>query len=157
VPALQNGRVREGVLTAVESVMSLDAGFWAQFGEPDVLERLASGDLRPDWTKRGFLRGYTDERYTFGRYYSPLQPNRPTSLEALYASNDVVLYDRQDDPHEVHNLALDPANRELVEAYRAKLEALIDAEIGADTRAWVTERPQLLGWPSWRGDRSNAA
>src|SRR5262249_61591999 len=92
--ALTGGRVRDGVLTAVESVMSLDASFWAQFGEPDVLDRLASGDLRPDWNKRGFLRGYTDERYTFGRYFSPLAVNRPNSVEALYASNDVVLYDR---------------------------------------------------------------
>jgi arylsulfatase len=153
VPALEQRQVRDGVLTAVESVLALDAGFWAQFGAPDMLDRLASGDLRPDWAKRGFLRGYTDERYTFGRYFSPLQPNRPASLEALHASNDVVLYDRQDDPSEVRNLAADPAHRDLVEAYRAKLEALIDDEIGADTRAWVGERPQLLGWPSWKGDR----
>ncbi|MER8011901.1 hypothetical protein [Streptomyces sp. NPDC094149] len=29
---------------------------------------------------------------------------------------------------------------------------MIDAEIGTDTRAWVTERPRLLGWPTWHGD-----
>ena len=28
----------------------------------------------------------------------------------------------------------------------------ITAEIGTDTRAWVTERPRLLGWPIWHGD-----
>ena len=50
------------------------------------------------------------------------------------------------------NLADDPSARDLVEECRAKLEALITAEIGDDTRAWVTERPQLLGWPTWRGD-----
>jgi hypothetical protein len=32
------------------------------------------------------------------------------------------------------------------------LENLIDAEVGTDTRAWVTERPRLLGRPTWHGD-----
>ena len=152
VPALENRRVRDGVLTAVESVLTLDASFWRHFADVDVAQRLQSGDLRPDWTKRGFLRGYTDERYTFGRYFSPLEPNRPSDVDALFASNDVVLYDRATDPAEVTNLALDPAHRELVAGYCAKLEALITTEIGDDARAWVHERPQLLGWPTWRGD-----
>ncbi|WP_042384182.1 hypothetical protein [Streptacidiphilus melanogenes] len=56
----------------------------------------------------------------------------------------------------MRNLAADPAHRELVERYRALLEGLIDAEIGSDTRAWVTERPRLLGWPTWHGDRPEA-
>jgi arylsulfatase len=50
------------------------------------------------------------------------------------------------------NLANDPAHRELVFQLSMRLEALIDAEIGSDTRAWVPERPRLVGWPSWRGD-----
>jgi hypothetical protein len=33
------------------------------------------------------------ERYSFGRYFSPLHPNRPRDLDALEADNDVVLYD----------------------------------------------------------------
>ena len=41
--------------------------------------------------------------------------------------------------------------RSSAECY-AGLEALISAEIGDDERAWVTEKPQLLGWPTWRGD-----
>jgi arylsulfatase len=108
--------------------------------------------LRPDWRKRGFLRGCTDRRYTFGRYFSPLEPNRPRDIDALFANNDVVLYDRETDPGEVTNLAHVPEHRDLVAAYSAKLETLITTEIGDDTRAWVTERPQLLGWPTWQGD-----
>jgi arylsulfatase len=144
--------VREGILNAVESITTLDASFWFEFADPDAPKRVASGDLRPDWDKRGFLRGYSDERYTFGRYFSPLRPNRPSSTEALLAENDVALYDREQDPDEMRNLAADPAHRDLVERYRGLLEDLIDAEIGTDTRAWVTERPWLLGWPTWHGD-----
>ena len=154
VNAMEGTPIRGGVLTAVESITTLDAGFWRHFSDPETPAKIASGELRPNWDKRGFLRGFTDERYSFGRYFSPLEPNRPTSLEALFASNDVVLYDRIDDPDETDNLANDPANAALVDSCRAKLEALIANEIGTDDAPWVTERPNLLGWPSWRGDGS---
>ena len=73
-PAMHGERVRDGVLTAVETITTLDAEYWRAFGSPDVMERLQAGQLRPDVTKRGFLRGYTDHRYSFGRYFSPLEP-----------------------------------------------------------------------------------
>jgi arylsulfatase len=122
VPALGGERVRDRVLTAVESVISLDAEFWKAFADPDAPKRLMSGELRPDFHKRGFLRGYTDERYSFGRYFSPLEPNRPTDVQSLVGCNDVVLYDRQEDPPELHNLALDTTCQDLVAEYSAKLE-----------------------------------
>ncbi|HET6876875.1 MAG TPA: sulfatase-like hydrolase/transferase [Jatrophihabitans sp.] len=152
LPALTGAAVRDGVLTAVEIVTTLDDGYWRALGRPDGARRVQEGTLRPDWAKRGFLRGYTDGRYTFGRYFSPLAPNRPRTIERLLADNDVVLYDRANDPHELVNLAYDPAYRSLLTDTATKLEALIDAEIGADTRAWVAERPRLVGWPTWRGD-----
>ncbi|MFE5536288.1 sulfatase-like hydrolase/transferase [Streptomyces sp. NPDC056519] len=152
MPVLHGRPVRQGILNAVESITTLDASFWFEFADPEAPQRVASGDLRPDWNKRGFLRAYSDERYTFGRYFSPLNPNRPSDTDALLADNDVVLYDREQDPAELRNLATDPAHRDLVERYRALLEDLIDAEIGPDARGWVTERPQLLGWPTWHGD-----
>jgi hypothetical protein len=108
--------------------------------------------LRPDWNNRGFLRGYTDDRYSFGRYFSPLNPNRPADVDALFADNDVVLYDRLEDPTEQRNLADDPSQRDLVADFNTRLEALIDAEIGDDTEAWVAAKPRLLGWPIWHGD-----
>jgi arylsulfatase len=156
VPALSGQRVRDGVLTAVESVVSLDAGFWGAFADPAAPQRHQSGDLRPDFTKRGFLRGYTDERYSFGRYFSPLEPNRPDGVASLMAANDVVLYDRESDPDELHNLALEPSSQPLVEDCSARLERLISDEIGADQHAWVLERPKLVAWPAWRGDGAHA-
>ena len=152
VPALDGQRVRSGVLTAVESVIALDADFWAAFDDPEAPKRLMSGDVRPDFRKRGFLRGYTDERYSFGRYFSPIDPNRPTDVESLLAHNDVVLYDRVTDPDETTNLALDAARRDLIAEHSANLERLISDEIGNDRDTWVLDRPNLVGWPSWRGD-----
>jgi arylsulfatase len=154
LPAMNGQQVRNGVLTAVESVLGLDADFWAAFADPEAPKRLVSGDLRPDFRKRGFLRGYTDERYTFGRYFSAIDPNRPTDVESLFVHNDVVLYDRDEDPGETKNLALDPANKDLVGECSAKLEELITEEIGNDRDAWVLDRPNLIGWPSWRGDHA---
>jgi arylsulfatase len=154
VPALHGETVRDGVLTAVETITTLDADFWKEFSDPTATERLMSGELRPDWRKRGFLRGYIDARYSFGRYFSPLEPNRPTDLDSLLAQNDVVLYDRETDPDETVNLAADPTQHDLVAACSAKLEALISAEVGDDRRVWVLERPNLLGWPTWHGDRA---
>ena len=148
VPALEGHDVRDGVLTAVESITTLDAGYWRHFGDADVMEQLQSGRLRPDLHKRGFLRGYTDSRYSFGRYFAPLEPNRPTDLDGLFAGNDVVLYDRVADPHELVNIADQPEHRSLVAGYSSKLEALITAEVGEDLHAWVTERPALMGPPS---------
>jgi arylsulfatase len=147
LPALEGDRVRDGVLTAVESITTLDGGFWSHFADPDVGQRIASGELRPDLANRGFLRGFTDERYSFGRYFSPLDPHRPRDLDELLARNDVVLYDRATDPHEMVNLAHDPASAHLVEQCRERLEALISAEIGDDTHCWVSERPNRFGGP----------
>jgi arylsulfatase len=152
VPALEGHAVRDGVLTAVESVISLDAEFWTAFADPNAANRLLSGELRPNFHKRGFLRGYTDDRYSFGRYFAPLEPNRPTDLASLVANNDVVLYDRKNDPDEINNLALDAAHQDLVDAYRAKLEHIISDEIGDDDHTWVLERPNLGNWPAWHGD-----
>ena len=152
LPAVTGGQVRDGILSAVEIVTSIDDGYWRGFGEPDGPQRVQAGTLRPDFRKRGFLRGLTDERWTFGRYFSPLEPNRPRTVEALLADNDVVLYDREGDPHEMTNLADHPAHRATLETLLGRLEALIDAEIGSDDQPWVTERPNLLGYPTWHGD-----
>ena len=86
------------------------------------------------------------------RYFSPLEPNRPRSVEELLRDNDIALYDRTTNPDETVNLATGPTNRDLVAACLTKLEALINAEIGPDSDPWVTEKPLLLGAPKWRGD-----
>jgi len=92
----------------------------------------ASG-ARPNLNKRGSVRSMFDGRYKFTRYFAPIERNRPTTLEQLYAHNDVELFDLRTDPDEAHNLAADKsANPALVLAMSAKLERAIAAEIGRD-------------------------
>ena len=82
--------------------------------------------------KRGAVRSIYDGRYTFTWYFSPKQHNRPLTLEALYAMNDVELFDAKADPHEMANAAAGPKSRDLVLALNEKLNKLIDAEVGED-------------------------
>lgn len=128
---------RDGALFCYNMLAYLDGELMekavALLAQPDGKEKLKQGVLRPDMTKRGAIRSVFDGRYQFARYFSPKEHNRPESLEALLAHNDVELFDTEADPHELDNLALDPQrNGELLLAMNAKLNALLDAEVGED-------------------------
>jgi arylsulfatase len=133
--------VRDGSLFCYNMFAYIDGEFMekavAMTQQPDgkakVKEAAQAGTMRPDLSKRGAIRGIYDGRYRFARYFSPKQHNRPTSVEALLKLNDVELYDVERDPLEKDNLAVDATrNRELLEAMNAKLNALIDREVGED-------------------------
>jgi arylsulfatase len=135
------GAIRDGALYCYNMFAYLDGEFMqkavAQMAQPDGKSRLQAaakeGSLRPDMAKRGAIRGVFDGRYQFTRYFSPKQHNRPTSLEALFERNDVELYDLARDPGEMKNLALEPRkNAEVLLAMNAKLNKLIDSEVGED-------------------------
>lgn len=133
--------IRDGSLYCYNMFAYIDGEFMekvvAMMQQPDGKARLKDaaqqGGLRPDLTKRGAIRGVFDGRYRFARYFSPKQHNRPASIEALFKLNDVELYDVERDPLERNNLAVDAAkNRGLLETMNAKLNALIDREVGED-------------------------
>lgn len=140
--------VREGALFTYSGVASNDGdlmGFIADckaVGKDPKAEMKATG-FRPNLKKRGTVRAVSDGRYTFSRYFSPLEHHTPRNLDELYAYNDLELYDRYSDPAEVTNLAADrEANGERVLAMNAKLQALIDREIGRDDGS---ELPEVAG------------
>jgi arylsulfatase len=133
--------VRHGALYVYNMFAYIDGDFMAKAvalmtqpdGKAKVQAAAKDGSLRPDLAKRGAIRSVFDGRYQFTRYFSPKQHNRPTSLEALFKLNDVELFDLAQDPNEVANLALDRAKHgELLLAMNAKLNQLIDTEVGED-------------------------
>jgi arylsulfatase len=94
---------------------------------------LNAAGIVPDMKKRGAVRSIFDGRYTFARYFSPKQHNRPTTLEELYRFNDVEVYDLDSDPLELNNLAMDTKQHgELIVGLNEKLNRLIDSEVGED-------------------------
>ena len=128
--------VRDGQLYCFNMFASLDGNFLLK--ARDLLKqggpaKLKEAGIHPDMRKRGAIRSVFDGRYQFTRYFSPKQHNRPITLEELFELNDVELFDHQSDPLELDNLAQDrQTHAELLLAMNAKLNKLIDEEVGED-------------------------
>lgn len=128
--------VRDGMLFNYNMFAYLDGDYLHKAvahvragGKPNELK--AAG-IVPDLSKRGAVRSVFDGRYTFSRYFSPKQHNRPVTLEDLTRFNDIELFDAQTDPLEMNNLAYQDKHRDLVLALNEKLNRLIDQEVGED-------------------------
>ncbi|MCT1882222.1 sulfatase-like hydrolase/transferase [Corynebacterium sanguinis] len=90
----------------------------------------------PDFTRRSFFRAVVDGRYKLVRWFSPEEYCTPSTVEELYATSDVSLHDLVEDPNELENLGNPEHPRydvELVATLLAKLNALIERELGDDT------------------------
>ena len=112
-------------------------------GKKDGLADLRRRGVKPDLkSHRGAIRSVFDGRYKFSRYFSPLEFNKPETIERLTEVNDLELFDRETDPNEAVNLAADLAkNRDLILAMNAKLNALIDGEVGEDIGQMFPKAP----------------
>jgi arylsulfatase A-like enzyme len=101
----------------------------------------AGGPLPPDPATRGtgprsLIRGIFDGRYKFGRYFRITEHHQPRDWESLLAHNDLELYDTQNDRDEIVNLAFRPEeHKALILELNAKVNALLDSEVGADDGA----------------------
>lgn len=104
---------------------------WHAKGPRKLIEGLQALP-RIDWDNRGQMRGFTDGRVKFARYFAPDSHNTPTTWEALTADNDIEFYDLTADPGERVNRADDPAAKDAVLAANARLNTLLAEEVGVD-------------------------
>ena len=111
----------------------------------EFLEKIGT----PDVDKRELFRGVFDGRYKLIRYFGLGHYHLPESVDELLANNDVALYDLQKDPEEMNNLAnpdSDVYDQELLAKMNAKLNALIEVEIGED-KALFKPQPKTRSVP----------
>ena len=90
--------------------------------------------------KRGFLSFVFDGRYKFARYYAPTAFNTPRTMEEIFSKKDVQLFDLQNDPEEMHNLAVEAdKNRALILQMNELLNDLIAKEVGVNDGRFLTQ------------------
>jgi arylsulfatase len=121
---------------ALRSLSTMDLSPGNEFADREArLKAVGEQYGAPDFSKRTFFRAVVDGHYKLVRWFSPNEYGNPATLEDLYASGDVGLYDLVHDPGELENLGHpdhprhDPA---LVERMLGKLHRLVEQELGED-------------------------
>jgi arylsulfatase len=143
--------VRDAVLFTYSGLISNDGDLFKVIGQAKTAGAkpglaIVKKGYKPDMKKRGTLRTVFDGRYKFTRYFSPLDHNRPTTIDELYKWNDAELFDLSADPEEMVNLGADSKkNRDLILSMNAKLDAVIKAEFGVDNGRELPNIP-LVTW-----------
>ncbi|HUN67886.1 MAG TPA: sulfatase-like hydrolase/transferase [Burkholderiales bacterium] len=143
--------VRDAVLFTYSGLISNDGDLFKAIGQAKAAGgkpgwTIVKKGFKPDMKKRGSLRTVFNGRYKFTRYFSPLDHNRPTTIEELYKWNDVELFDLSADPGEMTNLAADSVkNRDLILGMNVMLDAMIQAEVGVDNGRELPNIP-LVDW-----------
>ena len=95
----------------------------------------------PNFNNRIAIRSVWDGRYRFSRYFSPLHFNTPSSFEELIAMNDLELFDLQNDPEEINNLAMNPQKyAPLIMAMNQVMNERIAQEVGVDDGSFLPIR-----------------
>ena len=94
---------------------------------------MSKGNFLPNFTPPLNYKGVVDKKYKFLRFFSPRQNNIPINFDELSKYNaDYQLYDLENDPFEMNDLAKDGNNRELLMAMNNKCNRLADKEIGLE-------------------------
>jgi arylsulfatase A-like enzyme len=105
----------------------------------DKIQAMLKND--PDFDDRVAIRSIFDGRYRFSRYFGPMEFNTPKTLEELLGKNDLELYDLQEDPDEMNNLASDPVkNGDKLIALNSVTNDLIASEVGVDDGSFLPIR-----------------
>jgi len=138
--------LRAAVLFNYVGVMTVDGDFLREIMGAPYLGRPAPPTTAINLDKRGFVSFVFDGRYKFGRYYAPADFNTPQTLKEIFEHNDVQLFDLENDPDEMHNLAVEgEKNRALILRMNGLLNDLIAKEVGFNDNRFLPEsfRPKL--------------
>jgi arylsulfatase len=132
--------VRPGVLFDYVGVSTVDGDYLRNIMISQFMHKPSPPILKAKLDNRGLLYMAFDGRYKIGRYYAPTAVNTPKTLDEILKNNDVQVFDLQNDPGEIHNLALEPEkNRETILRMNELLNTLIAKEIGANDGRYLTE------------------
>jgi arylsulfatase len=138
--------LRAAILFNYVGVMTVDGDYLSAIMGSAYLGRSAPPISAIDMNKRGFLSFVFDGRYKFGRFYAPAGFNTPQTLDEIFESNDVQLFDLENDPDEMHNLAVErETNRDLILRMNGLLNDLIAKEVGFNDARFLPQsiRSQL--------------
>jgi arylsulfatase len=131
--------VRPAVLFNYVGPSTVDADFLRVTMEGLIFRRPTPPLSQANLNNRGFLSFVFDGRYKYARYYAPTAFNTPRTLEEIIRNNDVQLFDLQNDPDEMHNLATEPDNnRALISRMNELLNDLIAKEVGVNDGRFLT-------------------
>jgi arylsulfatase A-like enzyme len=158
----------EGVLMQWNSLIYLSAQSGAKFKEVRSAEGLIDKfikvqelDMGGVMKKRGLMRGVSDGRYKFARYFSPEKYHTPNDMNELVKHNDLELYDLKADPGELKNLAnniKDAKVLEVIERMNGKLNRLMAREVGKDNGDYIPSAVDFAigAWRKHRNRRQRA-
>ena len=105
---------------------------------------ISEGKFLPDFTPPLNYKGVVDKKHKFVRSFSPRKNSIPANYDELTKHNaDYQLYDLENDPFEMNDLAKDGNNRKLLMSMNDKCNRLADKEIGLENH--VTHLPG----PDW--------
>ena len=117
-----------------------------QNGGPKVTFKYPDDFIQFDTRTLG--RGIMTKKYKFSRWFTPGDHHVPETWSALMGRNDLELYDIEQDPLEMNNLAQDPEKyKETILSLNDRLNKLIVQEVGedfgshlpGDPRTWTSE------------------
>lgn len=132
--ALDKDWVITGALKTLTE-MGLSGPHGQEEGRTEKLSRAGETFGAPDFSKRTFFRAVVDGRYKLVRWFSPEQYSNPSTLDELFATSDIGLYDLINDPGELENIGHPDHpdyDESLVERMLQKLHKLVREEIGED-------------------------
>jgi arylsulfatase len=93
--------------------------------------------------KRTLGRGIITSKYKYSRWFTPGDHHLPKTWQTLLGRNDLELYDLDNDPLELNNLAYHPEEqRELIIDLNDRLNKLIEKEVGVDLGSFLPGDPK---------------